>query len=264
MRKRRSKRRTPMKTETICRELPGDEQGAERPRYFPRQLITADDLILEQEYFRNKLRRHNRLLRGWGVVCGAKVCPLPQATGSPVPWKVKVAPGYILGPYGDEILIDCERTVDLRTNGISGVTGEPCADVPDPWCSEVFEKRDDACFFVAVKYQEVLSRPVRVQPVGCGCDDTQCEYSRWRDGYEIGVLCACPESHKPSTPPKEDLFKGELLQCPPCPTEPWVVLAEVSVRAEGTVIIDNSCRRMVASFGRFWRQCDEDSSESKS
>jgi hypothetical protein len=208
-----------MKTETICRELPGDEQGAERPRYFPRQFITADDLILEQEYFRNKLRRHNRLLHGWGVVCGAKVCPLPQATGSPVPWKVKVTPGYILGPYGDEILIDCERTVDLRTNGISGVTGEPCADVPDPWCSEVFEKRDDACFFVAVKYQEVLSRPVRVQPVGCGCDDTQCEYSRWRDGYEIGVLCACPESHKPSTPPKEDLFKGELLQCPPCPTE---------------------------------------------
>jgi hypothetical protein len=75
-----------MKTETICRELPGDEQGAERPRYFPRQLITADDLILEQEYFRNKRRRHNRLRLGRGVRCEG----LPATAGD---WKPRALEG---------------------------------------------------------------------------------------------------------------------------------------------------------------------------
>ena len=37
----------------------------ERMRYFPRQLLTADDMRTEQEYFREKMRRHNRYLVGW-------------------------------------------------------------------------------------------------------------------------------------------------------------------------------------------------------
>src|SRR5262245_61947406 len=99
----------------------------ELPRYYPRQLITPDDLTLEQDYFRDRLRRHNRLLHGWGVVCGAWVCPVstpnPDGTTSVAPWQVKVRPGYLLGPDGDEIVVDCERTVDLRTAGTAGVTG---------------------------------------------------------------------------------------------------------------------------------------------
>src|SRR5579885_1844774 len=83
-------------------------------------------------------------MHGWGVVCGAKVCPVPVANGAASdptgasaassfqPWLVTVSPGYILGPYGDEIIIDCCRTVDLRTAGITGVTGEPCVQAPDP------------------------------------------------------------------------------------------------------------------------------------
>ena len=81
-----------MRAETISHDLLCDSRLAERPRYFPRQLITADDLTLEQEYFRNKLRLHNRLLHGWGVVCGAQVYPVPKANGNGVmePWKVMV------------------------------------------------------------------------------------------------------------------------------------------------------------------------------
>src|SRR5580658_9102554 len=98
-----------------------DSTIAELPRYYPRQLITPDDLTLEQNYFRDRMRRHNRLLHGWGVVCGALVCPAtttnPDGTVSLVPWKVVVQTGYILGPYGDEIILDCVRTVDVRTSG---------------------------------------------------------------------------------------------------------------------------------------------------
>lgn len=250
-----------MKTETICRDMLCDGCIAERPRYFPRQLITPSDMTLEQEYFRNKMRRHNRLLHGWGVVCGALVCPIPKANGNePEPWKVVVKPGYILGPYGDEIMIDCDRTLDLRTMCLTGVSGDPCSvPVVDPWCSEVFVKREGGPLYVAVRYKEVMTRPVRVQPVGCGCDETQCEYSRMCDGYEICVLTACPESHK--NPPKlDDLIKGPIPECPLCPSDPWVVLANVEVDENGVIKeIDNcTCRRLVISFGHFWWKCKAD------
>ena len=252
----------------------------ERPCYYPGQLLTPAEMTLEQQYFRDKMRRHNRLLHGWGVVCGAAVCLVPddaaresrraghqlapaQATvdatqSKPKPWKVRVSSGYILGPYGDEILIDREQIVDLRTCGQSGAAGEH-GDPPDPWCADVYVQRDPGRLYVAVRYQEMKSRPVRVQPAGCGCDDTQCEYSRCRDGYEICVLTDCPPSHE-NPPAFDDLFRGALPDCPDCPTDPWVVLARVEVDANGTITEINNCacRRLVVSFASSWWKCTGD------
>ena len=251
-----------MNNDTTCRAVTCDQSVAERPRYYARQLITSDDLTLEQDYFRSKLRLHNRLLHGWGVVCGAEVCSVPKAnsggnTNEREPWIVMVCPGYVLGPYGDEIFIDCKRKVDLRTRGVVGVTGEPCTDVIDPWCSEVYEEREITKLYVAVRYKQIATRPVRVQPVGCGCDDSRCENSRWRDGYEIGILTAWPKCDV-DPPAFEDIWKGELAECTPCPEEPWVVLAKAEVDANGGVTINNcACRRLVVSFSSFWLTCTE-------
>jgi hypothetical protein len=241
---------------------------AELPRYYPRQLITPADLTLEQDYFRDRLRRHNRLLHGWGVVCGALVCPVSvtnaDGTISYSPWLVQVQPGYILGPYGDEILLDCPRTVDVRTQGVFGVTGETCIDAPDPWCTEVFTPpttTTPTVYYIAVKYLQSMTRPVRVQPVGCGCDDSSCEYSRWHDGYQIGVLNQCPTCSQPDDkhplPKFDQLMTGSIPTCPDCSCGPWVGLAAVTVNSDGTIAqIDNcSCRRMVLSFASFWWRC---------
>ena len=211
-------------TTTVC-----DSTIAELPRYYPRQLITPDDLTLEQNYFRDRMRRHNRLLHGWGVVCGALVCPVSttNADGSVTftPWQVKVQKGYALGPYGDEIILDCCRTVDLRTSGCSGVTGEPCIDAPDPWCSQVFTPPSTTnVLYIAIQYKQTMMRPVRVQPVGCGCGDSSCEYSRWHDGYQIGVLQTCPTCNacdpnvNPALTPStvNSLISGEIPACPDC------------------------------------------------
>jgi len=43
-------------------------------------------------------------LHGWGVVCGAIVCPVFDSKKEMTSWLVNVSPGYILGPYGDEIV----------------------------------------------------------------------------------------------------------------------------------------------------------------
>jgi len=254
-----------MKTNSTCcggSTTSCDSNIAELPRYYPRQLITPDDLTLEQNYFRDRMRRHNRLLHGWGVVCGALVCPVTAKDANGVislqPWQVQVQRGYALGPYGDEIILDCVRTVDLRTSGVSGVTGEPCIDMPDPWCSQVTIPRNSGTLYIAVKYEQSMTRPVRVQPIGCGCDDSSCECSRWHDGYEIGILPCCPDDA--AAPPQwGDLFKGDVPSCPDCPPQPWVVLAAVQVESDGSITsVDNcACRRLVASLSPFWWQCSE-------
>jgi hypothetical protein len=253
-----------MKTNTGCADMVCDRGVAELPRFFPRQLITSDDLTLEQEYFRNKLRMHNRMLHGWGVVCGAQVCMVPRANGNGngsgefEPWKVYVKPGYILGPCGDEIVIDCARIVDLRTSGVTGISGEPCVDAVDPWCVEVFEREGPDTLYVAVRYKQEATRPVRVQPGGCGCDDTRCENSRWRDGYEIKVLNYCPQGHE-EAPIFDDLFEeAPIPPCPPPSEDPWVGLAKIELDADGVISrIDNCvCRRMVLSHANFWWHCE--------
>jgi hypothetical protein len=247
-----------MNTPTPCGPALCDSAPLERPRYFPRQLVSDVELTLDQGYFRQRMKMHNRMLHGWGVVCGALVCPaFDPCGGGPQPWKVQVQPGYILGPYGDEIVIDCCRVIDLRTQGVTGVTGEPCPEPPDPWCSDVYVPRTGTnVLHVAVKYLECATRPVRVQPIGCGCDDATCEYSRWRDGYEIGFIDDCPVSSE--TPPSLDSVIGNgAPQCRPCPDSPWVVLAEVVVDGNGVIqnINNCKCRRLVVSFADFWWKC---------
>ena len=209
----------------------------ERVRYFPRQLLTADDMRVEQEYFREKARRHNRYLHGWGVVCGCAVEAVPEAKT----WTVRVCPGYVMGPQGDDILIDASRDVDLKL----GATPEPCTvRWPCPPAGEMPGQDDNnsATVYIAVRYAECFSRPTRVHPAGCGCDESACEYSRVRDSYEIKVLWQLPESHR-------DAYRDDVTWCNtvknmdgqykeahtfpvlPCPErvlEPWVVLASVT------------------------------------
>ncbi|MFQ5524994.1 MAG: hypothetical protein ACE5GX_01905 [Thermoanaerobaculia bacterium] len=256
-----------MKQQSSCESPCCPSAPLKRPRYFPRQLITPAEMNLEQSYFRERHKLHNRMLHGWGTVCGALVCPILDEVvdengnqhEEARPWCVIVKPGYLLGPCGDEIYIDTDEKVDLRSACVQGTTGEPSSDAKDPWCSEVWVKRDAGPIYVAVRYREVLARPVPVQPAGCGCDDASCEYSRWCDGYEICILPECPQDHR-DPPNIDDLFQGPIPPCPPCPECPWVVLAEVEIGPNGEILrIDNcSCRRMVISFGEFWWQCEDE------
>jgi hypothetical protein len=50
----------------------------QRLTYFYGQLLGPKDLLGEQAYLREKLRLANRLLHGWGVVCGLEVEPAPE------------------------------------------------------------------------------------------------------------------------------------------------------------------------------------------
>jgi hypothetical protein len=156
---------------------PTDPAALERPRYFAGQVITAEDLTQEQVYFREKLRRHNRLLHGWGVICGLDV---GEAEGC----SVKVSAGYAIDPTGDEIVVPEPVHVDV------------CAESP---------AGEGGTGYLAVRYLAEATRPV-------AHGDTQ--YTRTRDGFELGVLKELPRTGKS-----------------------WVVLAGVTV-TDGEVSID--------------------------
>jgi hypothetical protein len=50
-----------------------------RLNYFYGQLLGVTDFQTEQNFFREKLKLHNRCLHGYGVICGLKVVPEPGA-----------------------------------------------------------------------------------------------------------------------------------------------------------------------------------------
>lgn len=181
----------------------------ERIRYFARQLLDEADFTQEQEYLRDKARRHNRMLHGWGVVSGLCV-ESGEAKG-----ELTVGPGYALDWYGNEIVVDDEVTVDLCSEDGDGNAVSPGRPL-----------------YLAIRYAECLTRPV---PGG-----ESLEYSRVREGFAVTVLTELPAS-PPSCEP-------DTHRCPDLSAQPWVVLAEVVLDSNLNISkVDCSHRRQVGT-----------------
>jgi hypothetical protein len=181
----------------------------ERNRYFAGQLLGEADLTQEQLYFREKARRHNRMLHGSGIVCGLAVRPGPAGH------ELTVEPGYALDPNGDEIVVGDDVIVDLSSEDDEGNAVSPC---PQPERKRVRRKRSpDQRLYLAIRYAECATRPV---PVG-----ESMEYSRTRESFAVKLLTRLPPSYRRSRPRAEP----ESHPCPDPPGKPWVILAEVAL-----------------------------------
>lgn len=91
-----------------------DECGyiaSERNRYFTGKYMTARDFADEQTYFLTRHRMHNRMLHGWGIVCGLKVINHPRQDCKPR-WVV-IQPGVALDCCGRELIVECETAYQL-------------------------------------------------------------------------------------------------------------------------------------------------------
>jgi hypothetical protein len=188
----------------------------ERTRYFAGQILDEADLVQEQTYLREKARRHNRLLHGWGIVCGLGVRPGPAGH------EVTVSPGYALDPLGDEIVVADGVIVDLRTEDAEGNAVSPC---PDSDRKRVRAKRSpEQRLFLAVRHAECATHPV---PTG-----ESVEHSRTRESFAVRLLPRLPRSYRRRRPPVEP----ESHPCPDPPDDPWVVLAEVRLDSKLRVV----------------------------
>lgn len=142
-----------------------------RPRFFPGQLLSDDDLNRLQRYVIDKNKLHNRYLVGWGVACGLEVSCSPCEADS-----VLVRAGYALSPCGDDIVVCGDQSVPICR------LIDACRP-PQPVCDPPYGSAPAECktgierWVLAVCYDE---RPSRGITALTGAGDTSC-----------GSSCSC-------------------------------------------------------------------------
>jgi len=105
----------------------------QRPVFFTGRLLDAATLTAEQNYHREKLRRHIRALCGYGVVSGLGVSA--EETTDPSGWSIVVAPGYAIDRHGEEISVPCPVRLSPPAQGDSALVTlrfweQPCPPIP--------------------------------------------------------------------------------------------------------------------------------------
>lgn len=106
-------------------------RGLLRVNYGFGMVLGVDDFNAEQEYLRNRLRRHNRLLHGSGVVTGLGVTVEQDSAGS----GIKIEPGLALDPTGNEMAVEQAVQLTLPSQGsellvLLRYTERPCRFAP--------------------------------------------------------------------------------------------------------------------------------------
>ncbi len=79
-----------------------------RPLFFFGRLLDADTLAAEQDYHREKFRRHNRAVLGYGTVSGLEVRVDAGDSGAT---RIVVEPGYAIDRSGEEVCVPCAVTL---------------------------------------------------------------------------------------------------------------------------------------------------------
>jgi predicted flap endonuclease-1-like 5' DNA nuclease len=241
-----------------------DYNNFKRARYFHGMLMTDRDFSEEQIYHNEKRKLLNKMLHGWGVVCGLKIKPtLPESS------KIAIEPGLALDCAGNEIFVYEPYELDIA-EAIKPCTSPKKKPATAEECAEMEKEIQENKWYVVIKYKEVPTDPVPVYAPGGGCEEKVCEYSRIREGYciELRRTVQCPEKLRESNGPCETLDKPEdirkflcedlLFSCPEnCCDNPIVVLGSITfkenITSETTIkkdMINNwDCRKYVITFG---------------
>jgi hypothetical protein len=206
----------------------------ERNRYFTGKYMTARDFAGEQEYFLSRHREHNRLLHGWGVVCGLRVVrhPNPECAER---WVV-VRAGVALDCRGRELVLCHDTPLEL-----------PPRETP---------------FLIALRYGEEEVEPVPALFAEGACDPARREANRVRETARLVFLHldevepdCWRQAGGDSEPPCHDDCGGDLpgpagvcLE-PRCPCGDTVPLA--LIRPSGELEIDLDGRRTLPVPGDF-------------
>lgn len=228
----------------------------ERNNYFTGKLLSAGDLQAEQRYFNDKRSLINRMVLGWGIVCGLEVT---LEDGCLV-----VAPGLALDCCGRELLVCDRRVIKIETvlealsgsypgsggtaasgygtppSGYGSPTGDPRYPQYDgpsespgyPGDPETRPGRWVLC----LEYRECRIHPVKT-PASCEGKPGAQQYNRIRDDYQLTIRPwskACPDDHSQDCCPHDRLTVETPLHkalvdqsrtCPECKDCACVVLA---------------------------------------
>jgi hypothetical protein len=187
----------------------------DRNNYFHGKMLSARDLAAEQHYFNQKRWLINRMVLGWGVVCGLEV----RAEGE----CLYVTSGLALDCCGRELLV-CNQT-GIHANKIAE---ELHIDISKP-----FPRAEWA---LCLEYYEQKIEQVRL-PSACDQGEQSGEYNRIRDHYRLSFRPrdeACPTDYDEETCPHHGLGQRisihravveQSRRCPECKDCECVLLA---------------------------------------
>jgi hypothetical protein len=185
--------------------------------------FTAGDLRLEQRYFLQRLRRHVRLVHGWGVVCGLNVVAANDGDG----WDLFVCPGYGIGPCGDEVFIHKRFRFNLRDY---------------LWTQPVDSQTHRAWIAIEASEDPVAYEPAPGPACGCGGGEPREKVSLLGDGFRIVVSWAPPLLLYTSALHRSlfDVCDGAAPPCPACPDTCGLPLASVAVPSANEPILSSA------------------------
>jgi hypothetical protein len=155
-----------------------------RPRFFPGQVLTDDDLNRLEQYVIAKGKLHNRYFHGSGVVCGMEVVCDPCSTTN-----VTVKPGYALSPCGEDIIVCSDASVnvcDLINQCKPRNDCDPYGAQPPADCKQGTQR-----FVLSICYNETPSRgvqPLMSEPCACDCGGS-CGGGCGCNGSKAGCTC---------------------------------------------------------------------------
>lgn len=145
-----------------------------RLNYYHGMLLTEEDFQAEQEYFREKMKLHNRL-HGYGVVWGLGLkVKCVEIAGEPIK-KIFIEPGLAFDCAGNEIVVCHSHLVPLDEK--IHVLWQECK-APDP----------NTKLLIAIRYCECASDPGTQYASQCSDDQLLPQMSRTREGYSVQVL----------------------------------------------------------------------------
>jgi len=164
----------------------------DRPRYFHGQLLDVRHFESEQEYFRGKLWLINRLIHGYGVVCGLDV-QAAAAGGA----NVVVTPGLALDPWGRDIVVASDsKSIAIAPREDPSQDKDKKASYDAAGQQQEYCDGEDDWVHVVICYRECATGPEPVLSAGCN-GDPNCTYGTTRETYYI------PEP-RPGKAPKLD------------------------------------------------------------
>jgi hypothetical protein len=165
---------------------------AVRNSYFYGQLLGVANLELETDYGIEQRRMLNRLVLGWGVVCGLDVEVSDDGE------RIRVHPGVALDPAGREIVVPAPTPWTAVAPDVLDAAAKRAQD-----CDE------DACVLVLICYHECRGDPKPVYAGDCDSADP-CAPSTLSERYRIEFRGKCAKRREHSCRVPDIINRGEI------------------------------------------------------
>jgi hypothetical protein len=235
---------------TDCHDSCG-EIASQRLRYFTGRFLTARDVRDEQAYHRSHRYLHNRMLHGWGVVCGLHVRPHPNSNCAT-----------------DHVRVDCGLALDCCGHELPLDTAQ--VPPPIPWTERPATSSEtpaESRYYplLCLEYWESEIERVPVLYNEQNCDPQRREFSRYQEGSRFtwhwvrptdlpqfhwktpGGACPDPKQTEGGSGPPcpeddcDDPGKGPTQCCldPQCPPHHCVPLAFIRVEPGSPIALHN-------------------------